>query len=315
MGRRKKQGCEYSKLNPNATEFVPAVVSTCEGKYSADEHASYKLRRGQIPKSSRPAPYLNNNIEKLSFAFLGLESDSEEEEIENLRVDFVSELPGLVVKKIFQHLDVTNIQNCRRVSHNWNEVIIELQPNVIKDIESDAAFIRRLIASRLSGDLPEEPFYQDRKCATCHIGKHYNNNMYAIKHDIVRLITYYYDCEDKSKKHDCPHCPDWYEVKVGDYGDEVWDSEEEDYIWPAPAPPKSASQLKRHFRTLWSHFSHLVCRHDKEVYQFLLKEQKLIPLPKSCRGEDNRDEHQTGCIDKIIEDLIFRGDSEAFLLR
>ena len=164
MGRRKKQGSEYSKLNPNATEFVPAVVSTCEGKYSVDKHASYMLRRGQILQSSRPAPYLNNNNEKLSFAFLGLESD-----IENLRVDFVSELPSLVVKKIFQHLDVTNIQNCRKVSHNWNEVIIELQPNVIKDIESDAAFIKRLISSRLSWGLLEEPYYQDRKCANCDI--------------------------------------------------------------------------------------------------------------------------------------------------
>ena len=95
----------------------------------------------------------------------------------------------------------------------------------------------------------------------------------------------------------------------------VWDSEEEDYIWPAPAPPKSASPLKRHFRTLWSHFSHIVMKHDKEVYQFLLKERKLIPLPLSCRGEDNQEDHQNGCIDYIIEQLIGRGDSEGYLLR
>ena len=126
MGRRKKQaqGCEYSKLNPNATEFLPAVVSTCEGKYSADEYASY--RRG-IPKSSRPAPYLNTNTEKLSFSFLGLESDTEEE---NSGVDFVSEMPTLVLEEIFQLLDVTSIQNCRKVCHNWNNAIIEMKSSV-----------------------------------------------------------------------------------------------------------------------------------------------------------------------------------------
>ena len=125
MGRRKQQGCEYSKLNPNAAEFIPAVVSTCEGKYLAvaDEHASY--RRG-IPKSSRPSPYLNNNNENLSFSFLGLESDTEVEEIENPSVDFVSEMPTLVLKEIFQHLDVTSIQNCRKVCLNWNNAIIEM---------------------------------------------------------------------------------------------------------------------------------------------------------------------------------------------
>ena len=132
MGRKKKQGREYSNLNPNAAEFIPAVVSTCEGKYSADERARYRIQeRDWIPKSSRPAPYMNNNTEKLSFSFLGLESDTEEE---NPGVDFVSEMPTLVLEEIFQLLDVTSIQNCRKVCHNWNNAIIHRVPIRIRGV-------------------------------------------------------------------------------------------------------------------------------------------------------------------------------------
>ena len=284
--RKKKQGCEYSKLNPNASEFVPAVVTSCEGISSSYRHASLQKEYGEIPKSSRPRPYSNNSDDKLCFSFLETHGEISEDQ----RVDFVSELPTLIVQKILQHLDVTSIQNCRKVCHTWNEVIIELQPNVIKDIERDEAFIRRLIDSRLSEELPEEPYYQDRKCATCAIDDNYCDNMWALKHDLVKLITYHYDCEDKSRKHDCPYCPDWY-VKDGDYGDEeeeesddddytvVWDSQEEDYIRSTPAPPKPTGPLKRCLRSLWSHFSHIVCKRHKEVYQFLLKEQRLYPPP------------------------------------
>ena len=100
--RKKKQGCEYSKLNPNASEFVPAVVSSCDGISSASRYASLKKGYGEIFKSSRPRPYSNNNDDKLCFSFL--ETD---EEISEERVDFLSELPILVVEEILQHLDVT----------------------------------------------------------------------------------------------------------------------------------------------------------------------------------------------------------------
>ena len=100
--RKKKQGCEYSKLNPNASEFVPAVVSSCEGISSAYRYASLKMKKGELFKSSRPRPYSNNNDDKLCFSFL--ETD---EEISEERVDFLSELPILVVEEILQHLDVT----------------------------------------------------------------------------------------------------------------------------------------------------------------------------------------------------------------
>ena len=328
MGRKKKQSCAYSNLNPTACEFFPAVVSSCDGKYSSDKHASY---RRDIPKSSRPSPYSNNN-EELSFSFLETD-DSGTIEINEPRVDFVSELSSLVspdrevVKKILQHLDVTTIQNCRRVSRRWNDVIIELQPNVIKDIERDGDFIRRLIDSRLSNKLPEEPFYQDRKCANCAIDEHYRDNMWAFKHDLIKLITYHYYCEDKSKKYDCPHCPDWF-VKEGDsWSDEFPESdedeeyeeydedssrgwrewEEEDFQRRPAKVISPPSPVRRHFRSLGKHFAHLFLRHDEEITQFLLNKQKLFPLPMRC-PTDNRDDHHKLLIDKLTEDMIFQGD-------
>ena len=58
-------------------------------------------------------------------AFIFLD-DTEVEEIENPGIDFASEMPTLVLKEIFQHLDVTSIQNCRKVCLNWNNAIIEM---------------------------------------------------------------------------------------------------------------------------------------------------------------------------------------------
>lgn len=329
MGRNKRpmQGCEYSKLDPNAREFFPAVVSSCEGTYSADRHASF---RRDLPKSSRPPPYSNNN-EKLSFSFLETD-EGETIEINEPRVDFVSELPSVVVENILQHLDVASIQNYRKVSRRWNEVIVRLKPNVIKDIEKDADFIRRLTDSRLSSKLPEEPYYQDMKCASCAVDKDYCNNMWAIKHDIIKLIIYHYECEDKSKKYDCPHCPDWF-VKDGEYGtdeeeesDEYDDYDEFDEYDPDDSslgwrerededfqrrPEKITSPVKRHFRSLGKHFAHLFLRHCKEINQFLLNEQKLIPLPRRC--VDRHDDHQQGFIDKLTEDMVFQGDGYSLL--
>ena len=148
MDRRKR-----FQLNPHAKVFVPAVVSSCEGD-SAERNASWRIMGVTYyytPSDINSAKYLNID------------------EINEPRVDFVSELPSLVVGIILKHLDVTNIQNCRKVSRRWNEVIIELQPNVIKDIDSDAAFISRLVDSRLSENMPEEPVYQDRSAQLVHL--------------------------------------------------------------------------------------------------------------------------------------------------
>ena len=101
MGRKKRpvQGCEYSKLDPDAREFFPAVVSSCDGKYSAVRNASYWR---EIPKSSRPPPYTNNNNEKLSFSFL--DSDGElTEEMENLGVNFVAEFSSGKTEETLKH--------------------------------------------------------------------------------------------------------------------------------------------------------------------------------------------------------------------
>lgn len=90
---------------------------------------------------------MNNNNEKLSFSSLGLESDAEVEEIENPSVDFVSELPTLGFSRKFQYLDVTSIQNCQKVSKNWNNAIIEMKSSVSVSrlLESDAATFRETL--------------------------------------------------------------------------------------------------------------------------------------------------------------------------
>ena len=101
------------------------------------------------------------------------------------------------------------------------------------------------------------------------------------------LINYHYECEDKSKKYDCPHCPDWF-VRDEDYGTESdesyteessWGWEGEDYV---RRPAEVKSPVKRRFRSWYNHFSHILLRHEEEICQFLLTKQKLIPMPKWC---------------------------------
>ena len=142
------------------------------------------------------------------------------------------------------------------------------------------------------------------------------------------MITYHYECEDKSKKYDCPHCPDWFdeygitddeeEECDEDYEEDTWGWEGDDYV-RRPAPAKVKSPVKRHFRSLWKHFSHILLRHEDEICQFLLTKQKLIPIPKWCRGdcvydeieneEGRDDDHQTGWIDKLTDDMICLEDA------
>ena len=179
MGGRKKGKCR--KLNPKAKEFIPSVISACDGKYTTAVQSNY------IPyylgQSTRP--HLNKNHEELSFSFL--ESDDESSERQNYCVDFVLEMPTLVIEKIFKFLDVTNIQNCRKVSRKWNDIIIKLQPNVIKNIESDAAFLKRMEMASLSSNSPVEPFYLDISCATCWASK--SDWRWALEDDVTWLLA------------------------------------------------------------------------------------------------------------------------------
>ena len=150
--------------------------------------------------------------------------------------------------------------------------------------------------------------------------------MWAIKHDLVKLITYNYDCEDKYQKYDCPLCPDWYD-KYGNHGSDEEEEEESDEYEAEDSsrswrereeedferrPAKVKSPVKRYYRRLEKHFSHILLAHYEEIYQFLLTKQKLIPLPRWCRsvedwieGEKKYSDHQTEWIDKLTEDMTF----------
>lgn len=267
MGGRKKGKCR--KLNPKAKEFIPSVISACDGKYTtAAMYSSY------IPyylgQSTRP--HLSKSHEELSFSFL--ESDDESSERKNCCVDFVSEMPTLVIEKIFKFLDVTNIQICRKVSHKWNDIIIKLQPNVIKDIESDAAFLKRMEMANLSSKSPVEPFYLDISCATCWASK--STWRWDLESDVTWLLAYQFDCEDNSKKLECDLCPDW---KSKDKGFDNYTDDEEDayYKQTGDTRTQKIKLFRRQKRSQIKHFAHIILSHEKEWHKFLVN-QKLIPL-------------------------------------
>ena len=116
----------------------------------------------------------------------------------NEDVDFASKLPRLVLEKIFPHLDVTSIQNCRKVCRNWNQAIIELESSVsvIKDLESDAAFLEMLNEARMLWEFPSKPWYLDFDCSTCRINS--RERKWALQLETTLLLVYKFGSEDKS---------------------------------------------------------------------------------------------------------------------
>ena len=89
---------------------------------------------------------------------------------------------------------------------------------VIRDPNSDHAFLQRLKESREYWDLDEVPSYmkphknhKKLKCATCKLNKHPKNHTEMLKdltHDVINLLAYYHDCEDKDKEYECKYCVD-----------------------------------------------------------------------------------------------------------
>ena len=263
MGGTKKG--KSRKLNPKAKEFIPSVIPA---KYTTNQYSNY------IPyylgQSTRP--HLNKNHEELSFSFL--ESDDESSERKNCGVDFVLEMPTLVIEKIFKFLDVTNIQNCRKVSRKWNDIIMKLQPNVIKNIESDAAFLKRMEMANLSSNSPVEPFYLDISCATCWDSK--SVWRWALNDDVTWLLAYQFDCEDNSKKHECNLCPDW-SSKDKEFDNYTDDEEDAYYKQTGDTRTQKIKLFRRQKRSQLKHFAHIILNHEREWQKFLVN-QKLIPL-------------------------------------
>ena len=152
---------------------------------------------------------------------------------------------------------------------------------VIKDQERDEEFIKRLEESRLFWDLPVIPFYLGSECSTCEVGDNYRANKFALVHDVTKLLAYHLDCEDNSfsKTYTCSSCPDRYN--------------------------KKRKLRKKGRRNQENHFEHLITKHSIEVDQFLFN-LKLIPI---C----SKDSCKQDWLDKLIEDMIFQGDSYPIL--
>ena len=111
---------------------------------------------------------------------------------------------------------------------------------MIRDPESDHTFLQRLKESREYWDLDEVPSYmkpqknhKKLKCATCKLNKHPKNHTEMLKdltHDVINLLAYYHDCEDKDKEYECKYCVDEFNG--------VLDEEAERYACPSSSNPE-----------------------------------------------------------------------------
>jgi len=89
------------------------------------------------------------------------------------------------------------------------------KPLVIKDKESDKAFHQRLNESRDFWDLKKVPSYKKLKCAACKLEEPHNTQMLKeVTHDVVNLVAYYHDCQDKDKEYECKYCVDKFDGVV-----------------------------------------------------------------------------------------------------
>ena len=136
---------------------------------------------------------------------------------------------------------------------------------VIKDYESDEAFIQRLKESRILWDLEDESW---RECATCSLcastGWRATEILERLTHDVVNLVAYYHDCEDKSKEYDCRYC-------------DVEEEESERYSCQSDRKERTPikTYLKRNQR---DYIKHLGEEHENQLNNFLRFKQDVIPL-------------------------------------
>ena len=75
----------------------------------------------------------------------------------------------------------------------------------------DEAFLQRLKESRDFWDLREIPSYKKLSCAMCELNNQPENYVEMLKeltHDVVNLLAYHHDCEDKSMEYECKYCVD-----------------------------------------------------------------------------------------------------------
>lgn len=188
---------------------------------------------------------------------------------------------------------------------------------VIRDQESDQAFLQRLKESRDFWDLDEVPLYKNLICATCTLSERPSNRVEMLKeltHDMVNLVAYYHDCEDKDKEYECKYCVDEFNGVVneeledyacGAYGcscevcnpecdperagylsDEDYTYEDEDKDEDSEEDPDERRERKKQERkkekayqkrNQREHMAHLEREHIKKLRVIVYFKQDLIP--------------------------------------
>jgi len=191
---------------------------------------------------------------------------------------------------------------------------------VMRDPESDHAFLQRLKESRDYWDLDAVPSYmkphKKLKCATCKLNKHPKNHTDMLKdltHDVVNLLAYYHDCEDKAKEYECKYCVDKFngvaneederyacpeecgcdDCEMGDYSSEEdydfsYEDEDEDVVGevdeedPEEKRERMILERKREKahkkRNQREHMAHLKDEHERKLRIILYFKQDLIPM-------------------------------------
>ena len=165
---------------------------------------------------------------------------------------------------------------------------------VIKDIKSDRAFFQRLKESRKFWDLDNVSSLSEHACTSCSlaasVGWRATEILKELTHDVVNLVAYYHNCEDKSKEYKCKYCVDEFNG--------VETKEAEQYACPSecgcndcdankgrmPREKRSSSWYGRQKRKAYKkrnqrdHIDHLREEHEKELNIFLRFKQNVIPL-------------------------------------
>ena len=171
----------------------------------------------------------------------------------------------------------------------------------------DEAFLQRLKESRDFWDLREIPSYEKLSCATCELNRQPENYVKMLKeltHDVVNLLAYHHDCEDKSNEYECKYCVDEFNgVEDEDaeryacpdecycedcereeyssdededyYDDDDLDDDEEDLGERKERIKEEKAFKKRNQRDF---IKHLTKEHKKKLTIFLRFKQNFIPL-------------------------------------
>ena len=189
----------------------------------------------------------------------------------------------------------------------------EVLHRVIKDIESDRAFLERLKESRKIWDLDDISSLREHACTSCSLGASVGwratEILKELTHDVVNLVAYYHDCEDKSKEYECQYCVDQFngvedeeaelyacpsECGCNDcerisydshedysysYDDKEHDDEEENFE-ERRERFEEERKIRKAFikRNQRDHIEHLSEEHENKLNIFLRFKQNFIPL-------------------------------------